>query len=230
MNATDNEGRTPLLCVLDNKRTDAALFLIENGADPEVSDATGHKAIDYATAHGLREVVAKLSKGDNKDAHGNTPLHQAAYNGQSEIIRTLLTSSSKEMLDATNDGGQTPLILACMQGNLMIVNLLLDAGADANRALLDGSAPLHFAAQSGNKFIGQALIKSKAQVDAQNSSGESPLIIASKEGNNEFVSVLIEAHANVNLADNLQHTALHYASERGYNEIVELLLGEGAEG
>lgn len=169
VNATDNEGRTPLLCVLDNKRTDAALFLIENGADPEVSDATGHKAIDYATAHGLREVVAKLSKGDNKDAHGNTPLHQAAYNGQSEIIRTLLTSSSKEMLDATNDGGQTPLILACMQGNLMIVNLLLDAGADANRALLDGSAPLHFAAQSGNKFIGQALIKSKAQVDAQNS-------------------------------------------------------------
>lgn len=56
--ATDKDGRTPLICLLDNKRTDAALFLIEQGADTEMADNTGHKAIDYATAHGLREVVA----------------------------------------------------------------------------------------------------------------------------------------------------------------------------
>lgn len=29
INVTDNEGRTPLICLLDNKRTDAALFLMD---------------------------------------------------------------------------------------------------------------------------------------------------------------------------------------------------------
>ena len=32
INVTDNEGRTPLICLLDNKRTDAALFLMDQGS------------------------------------------------------------------------------------------------------------------------------------------------------------------------------------------------------
>lgn len=49
-----------MIRLLDNKRTDAALFLIEQGADTEITDNSGHKAIDYATAHGLKEVVIRL--------------------------------------------------------------------------------------------------------------------------------------------------------------------------
>lgn len=176
INVTDNEGRTPLICLLDNKRTDAALFLMDQGADTEVADASGHKAIDYATAHGLREVVARLSCGNDRDARGNTPLHQAVYNGQGEIVRTLLLSD-KSMLDSTNDGGETPLILACMQGNLVMVNLLLGTGADPGKAMLSGNAPIHYAAISGNRFIGEALLKAKAAVDAQNDNGKPRLFL-----------------------------------------------------
>ena len=229
LDATDNEGRTPLIRLLENRRTDTALFLIEQGADTEIADNTGHKAIDYATARGLREVVERLSTGSTADTHGNTPLHQAAFNGQSEIVRSLL-STFPDMTDATNDDGETPLVIACMKGNLAVVKLLLDAGADANRSQLNGNSPLHFAAWSGNKFIGNDLIAAHAQADAQNGNGETPLILAAKEGNNEFVSLLVEHGADVNLADNLQHTALYYASERGYNEITEILLTAGAEG
>ena len=229
LDATDNEGRTPLIRLLENRRTDTAMFLIEQGADTEIADNTGHKAIDYATAHGLREVVERLSTGSTADTHGNTPLHQAAFNGQSEIVRSLL-STFPDMTDATNDDGETPLIIACMKGNLAVAKLLLDAGADANRSQLNGNSPLHFAAWSGNKFIGNDLIAAHAQADAQNGNGETPLILAAREGNNEFVSLLVEHGADVNLADNLQHTALYYASERGYNEITEILLTAGAEG
>ena len=49
MDATDKEGCTPLIRLLDNKRSDAALFLIEQGADTEIADNSGHRAIDYAT-------------------------------------------------------------------------------------------------------------------------------------------------------------------------------------
>ena len=115
IDATDSEGRTPLIRLLDNRRTDAAMFLIEQGADTEIADNTGHKAIDYATARGLREVVGRLSAEGTTDAHGNTPLHQAAFNGESEIVRSLL-SAYPDMIDTANDGGETPLIIACMKG------------------------------------------------------------------------------------------------------------------
>ena len=226
---TDTAGRTPLLCLLDNKRTDAALFLIDRGADTEIADGNGHKAIDYATANGLREVVSRLSAENTSDVSGNTPLHQAVYNGQSEIVRTLL-ASSKAMLDATNDNGETPLVMACMNGNLIVATLLLNAGADPDKALLNGNAPLHYAALSGNRHLGEALLKAKANPDVRNSNGETPLIVASKQGHNEFVALLTKHNADVNMADNLQHTALYYAGERGYNEIVEMLFENGAEG
>lgn len=161
LDATDNEGRTPLIRLLDNKRTDAALFLIEQGADTEITDNSGHKAIDYATAHGLKEVVIRLIVDGTSDIQGNTPLHQAVFNGQSEIV-CLLLSTSPDMIDVTNDAGETPLLIACMKGNLTIVNLLIDAGAEVNKALLNGNTPLHFAAGFGNKFIGNSLIAAQA--------------------------------------------------------------------
>lgn len=229
MDATDKEGCTPLIRLLDNKRSDAALFLIEQGADTEIADNSGHRAIDYATAHGLREIVICLSVDGTSDAHGNTPLHQAVFNGQSETVRALLTASNG-MLNTPNDEGETPLIIACMKGNLTVAKLLITAGANVNKSLLNGNTPLHFAAWSGNKFIGRDLITANAQVDVQNEHGETPLVLAAREGNNEFVALLVEHQANVNLADNLQRTALYYASERGYNEITEILLAAGAEG
>ena len=82
INVTDKEGRTPLLRALGNKRTDAALFLLSQGADTEQTDAEGHKAIDYATAYGLREIMTRLPMANTSDSAGNTPLHQAVYNDQ----------------------------------------------------------------------------------------------------------------------------------------------------
>lgn len=117
VDATDREGRTPLLCLLSNKHTDAALYLINQGANTELADNIGHRAIDYATAYGLREVVLHLSIDNAGDARGNTPLHQAVRNGQGEIVRTLLAVSAA-MLDALNDDGETPLAITCYRDDL----------------------------------------------------------------------------------------------------------------
>ena len=48
------------MVLLDYKRTDAALYLIGLGADTGQTDQSGHTPLDYATAHGLREVVSLL--------------------------------------------------------------------------------------------------------------------------------------------------------------------------
>ena len=220
-----------MMRLLENRRTDAALWLIDRGADIEATDQSGHRALDYATAHGLTEVVARLSRSDAamRDAEGNTPLHQAVYNDQAEVVRTLLAISTSQ-LDASNDVGETPLLVACGRGNLHIARMLLDAGADANRPLPNGTMPLHWAAQAGNRFLAEALLGAGATIDARNGVGETALLVAARAGNNEVVRLLVEHHAAVNAADNLQHTALYYAGERGFMEIVELLLTAGAEG
>ena len=229
IDATDKKGMTPLLYALDALRTEAALFLISKGANTDLADNDGHKAIDYATAHGLREIVSMLGHTADSDSQGNMPLHQAVFNNQSEVVRTLL-AGSKQYVNAVNDSGETPLLIACSNGNLLITGLLIDAGADVNKALLDGNTPLHFSAYQGNSFIGKALLQANAKIDAQSEDGKTPLIVAAGQGNNDFVSLLIEQNANVNLADNQQFTALHYASANGFTEIVETLLMAGAEG
>ncbi len=231
----DREGCTPLMRLVENRRTDAALWLIDRGADTEATDQTGHRALDYATAHGLTEVVARLStkRSDATDMRvmpkATRRLHQAVYNDQAEVVRTLL-AASKAQLDAPNDAGETPLLVACGRGNLHIARMLLDAGADANRPLTNGTTPLHGAAQAGNRFLVEALLGAGAAVDARNGVGETALLVAARAGNNEVVRLLVERHAEVNAANNLQHTALYYAGERGFTEIVELLLAAGAEG
>ena len=53
-------------------------------------------------------------------------------------------------MDATNDYGVTPLILACTNGSLAMVERVLAAGADPNRALPTGESPLMTAARSGD--------------------------------------------------------------------------------
>lgn len=125
-------------------------------------DNTGHKAIDYATAHGLREVVARLIHAETKDSRENTPLHQAVYNGQGEIVRRLLTRSDT-MLDTANDNGETPLVIACLKENLMVAKLLIDAGADVNKSLLNGNTPLHYAAARGFSEIVEILLAAGAE-------------------------------------------------------------------
>lgn len=160
--AVDNEGCTPLMRLLESHRTDAALWLIDRGADTEVTDRSGHRALDYATVYGLREAVARLSRPDDavRDAEGNTPLHQAVCNDQAEVVRTLL-AASKAQLDAPNDAGETPLLMACGRGNLHIARMLLAAGADVNRSLPCGLSPLHRGRAGGQPFLSQGAARGR---------------------------------------------------------------------
>lgn len=162
IDATDSDGRTPLIRLLDNRRTDAALFLIEQGADTEIADNTGHKAIDYATAQGLRTVVERLSVESTTDTHGNTPLHQAAFNGQSEIVRSLL-SAYPDMIDTANDVGETPLILAAREGNNEFVSLLVEHGANVNLADNLQHTALYYASERGYNEITEILLTAGAE-------------------------------------------------------------------
>lgn len=230
VNCTDNDGVTPLMLLAQNGKTDAALQLLKNpDIDVSIKDNAGRMAIDYATTAGLRELVKALTQaeGTHTDTYGNTSLHHACWNEQSEVVKVLL-ERDPDSVNSLNDEGESPLILATRRSNLMIAELLLAAGAQPDCADADGIAPLHIAANKGDLFLGKALLTAGSDINRKTSDGQTPLILAARSAKNDFTAMLIEMGADVNSVDNDQHSALYYASEAGFTEIVEQLLVAGA--
>lgn len=229
VNCTDNNGVTPLMVLAQNGRTDAALKLLKNpGIDISIKDNDSRMAIDYATTSGLRDLVQALSAAaEHADAYGNTTLHHACWNNQGEVVKALIERDPASV-NKRNDDGESPLLLAVRQSNLMIVELLLAAGAETDCADIHGVMPLHVAAGKGDLFVGKALLAAGADPGKKTIEGQTPLILAAQNSRNDFTALLVEAGADVNAVDNDQHSALYYASQAGYAEIVEQLLMAGA--
>ena len=62
--------------------------------------------------------------------NGFTPLHVACYNGNIDIVNSLLKYNSSVNLCDTD--GSTPLHAACINGNIDIVNSLLKCNSNVN--------------------------------------------------------------------------------------------------
>ena len=108
-----------------------------NGAEIlDVRGDDGSTPLTITIARGDEEWTGFLiSKGANVNLPGkggDTPLILAARVGFTEAVRWLLLKQAR--VDMTNRSGETALIAAVQQRQLLIVRLLLDAGADPDKA------------------------------------------------------------------------------------------------
>ena len=102
----------------------------------------------------LATVKAYLDGGGDpnaKDLAGNTPLHWAAKQNDTQVAALLIEGGAR--IDAVDFGTMTPLYHAAMAGHRDMVELLLQSGA--NRRLGDrlGYSPARIAAQQGHPAI-----------------------------------------------------------------------------
>jgi len=141
-----------LKAVRDGNGDDAMKYLSKPGApvlntrDP----ATGETALHISVkTHAVNWVGFLLNKGANpdiKDRNGNTPLHDAALVGDPTSLTYLL--GMKARVNATNNNGETPLILAVHRRDIDAVHLLIDAGADPKiQDTIAGKSALDYAKQ-----------------------------------------------------------------------------------
>jgi len=140
-------------------------------------------------------------------------------------VRELLSGGSIDVNAADEDW--TALQSAAAQaegGRLEIINMLLGAGADINKARDNGCTPLYIASQQGKLEVVKVLIEAKAKVDQAMEDGATPLFIASEHGELEVVKVLIEAKAKVDQAEQNGSTPLYIASQLGKLEVVKALI------
>lgn len=95
----------------------------------------------------------------------------------------------------------TPLMIAAGQGNSKIVELLLDAGADAFAVeALAGASALHKACQRGSLEVVKILVQAGSLIDLQTSStGHTPLIEAMWYKWPDIVEYLLSKNAGINI-------------------------------
>lgn len=128
---------------------------------------------------------------------GSTALHWAAHWNALDTVDALIRAGAN--VNATTDLGVTPLSLACLNGNAVIVGRLLAAKANPNLVITSsGESPLMIAARTGNVQVVKALLASGANVnEKENSRGQTALMWAVSEQHTDVVRELIKAGADI---------------------------------
>ena len=76
---------------------------------------------------------------------------------------------------------------ACKSGDIEVVKLLLDKGADINQVNSDGITPLSISCLSGHLATSELLISSGADINQADSNGLTPLWLACRGGHRGIV-------------------------------------------
>lgn len=124
------QGKTTLIWTCAVARSDdhgrIVKLLIESGADPNMEDENGFRALSWAPIRGRIDIVKSLlAAGADVNAqaqNGWTALMAAAQGGHPDVVRLLLENGAT--LETRDENGKTALDLAARFGHSEVVELL----------------------------------------------------------------------------------------------------------
>lgn len=123
VNVADQKKRTALMLAASNGHTAVVEYLISEGGDIDAKDGDNQTALMYASRRSFNETAAVLLK------------NGAEVNVQSK------------------KKGVSPLMLAAVWDNVVLVNMLLARGADANLTDIFGRTAEGLAQKKGNSAV-----------------------------------------------------------------------------
>jgi uncharacterized protein len=197
VNAQDWYGQTPLWAAVDIRNLEFSVTETTNRVDRE-------------TAYTLIESLLAAGADPNSRTREFPPER-----------RFIAGTGSNGWVDMT---GQTPFLRAALAGDLRVLRLLLENGADPNISTYEGTTPLMVAAGVTWAFSetydegADALLETVKlthalgnDVNAVNSMGLRAIHGAANRGSNDIISYLVENGALLDVADNEGRTPIAWA-------------------
>jgi ankyrin repeat protein len=205
-------GTRPLVVAITNNHIELATFLLDAGADPNAADnfykrtplfaAVERRNPDYTrdtpppaadTRDPMDLIKGLLKRGANPNARANTTPFRGFY---------------QVSANWANFDGQSPFLRAALSGDVALMRLLLEHGADPNLGTNDGATPL-MAAAGINWVVAQTFSRSDKEYL-------------------EAAALCLERGADVNAVNSQGFTAMHGAANRGFDAMIKLLAEHGA--
>jgi len=204
---TPRKGMTPLVLAVENGHFQLALSLLEAGADPN-DDRAG-----YTSLHAIVS-VRKPIRGDGdpppigSGALSSLDLVQALVSYGADV--NALHGKQNAPNGRLNRTGATPLLLAAESGDVPLLRLLVELGADPLFPNVDQCTPLLAAAGVGVLSNGDETAGTEEEAI-------------------ETVRFLMQHGADLNAVDNDGKTAMHGAAFKSWVKMVQFLADNGAE-
>ncbi|XP_043664815.1 transient receptor potential channel pyrexia-like isoform X2 [Vespula pensylvanica] len=236
----DKIGRSALFYAAHAGHLEITQWLLKNKSSTET-----RIGIDSCRRHGLK--IQETSKVDCRvgqdlpvpECCGRTPLHQAAKNNHSDVVKTLVEAGAN--VNAQDERGITALLLAGCNVNsndviemskfVEIIDVLVSAKASTNVIHSGtGLTALHLATALGSPRAVRRLLEGDAWPLFQCADTKStPLHIAADAGNLETLLVLLKKirRDHVDIRDKIGQTALHLACYQGHRECARVLIDHG---
>ena len=161
-NSTDKQGNTLLMIAAVQGHEALAKLLIDRKADVARRSPAGDSALMLASLKGHLGIVKLLveHRAPISYSTGWAPLHYAAFEGRTEVVRYLLEKGAEK--DALAPNGYSALLLAMRNGHMEAARELLYADADVNIKGARGETALSLALGRKDKDLEELIRRAGA--------------------------------------------------------------------
>lgn len=166
-----------------------------------------------------KKLLAEGADVDFKDVNKLTPLYFAAMHGHVEIARGLLDKGADPNI-AREDSLGPPLVRAAYDGDLKMLALLLEKGADINNIDYSRRTALHAAIDRGMRETAAFLIEKGANTNTQDRLGNTPLKDALTFSQPDIAKLLVTHGADVNFTTKQGEDMRALAKRKGFDDVA----------
>ncbi|MHA7840678.1 MAG: ankyrin repeat domain-containing protein [Gammaproteobacteria bacterium] len=169
----------------------------------------------YAAKKGQLEVLQLLQeKGANihaMDEDGNNALHWASLLSGDVLTVAWLLELKKDEIESSGVYGRTAFLCAAQKGQLEVLKLLKEKGANIHAVNKYGNNALYLASLYSDDVstVGWLLTLEGCDIDSRGQFGRTAFLLAAQKGQLEILQLLQEKGANIHAVDENGDNALH---------------------